>query len=159
MMKRNSILETLAAVIGVLLFLEGVTTIGDHQSQGLLMLIGAVAIGFLIAYAKTNKNPFTPEQAKLIQELIYKELVRNRASVKQIIDDGAKRGDTISTDEILKSIDDLKASYHGPNSEQYFAELDRFSNEFRQKYGTNIPVDMAYKILKEYEDEHGRLGD
>jgi hypothetical protein len=67
-----------------------------------------------------------------------------------IIDEGAAEGKTISTEAVVTRLL-KKATYCGPDREQYITELDRIINEFRKKYGTHIPVDQAYAIQKELE--------
>jgi hypothetical protein len=90
---------------------------------------------------------------------------RNRAAAldeierkrQAIIDQGAADGKTISTEAALKHVLELKAAYVGPNREEYVAELDRFIEELRQKYGAQMPVAEAYAILKEIEARFGRV--
>lgn len=89
---------------------------------------------------------------------------RNQAALDEIerkrhaiIDHGDANGKTISTEAALKYVLEQKAAYDGPNREEYVAELDRFIEEFRHKYGPQIPVGDAYAILKEIEARFGRV--
>ncbi|HEX3437971.1 MAG TPA: hypothetical protein VHT24_14475 [Pseudacidobacterium sp.] len=70
---------------------------------------------------------------------------------------GAADGKTISTEAALKYVLERKATYDGPDREQYVAELDQFVDEFRKKHGPQIPVAEAYAILKELEARFGRV--
>ena len=70
---------------------------------------------------------------------------------------GAAAGTTISTEAALKHVLELKTKHDGPNREEYVSEIDRFANEFRQKYGPQIPVDQAYAMFKELEARFGRV--
>jgi hypothetical protein len=74
---------------------------------------------------------------------------------RAIIDYRAAEGKCISTEAALKGVLELRATYDGPDREQYVAELDQIIEEFRRKHGTQIPVGEAYSILKELENRLG----
>src|SRR6476620_11830896 len=74
-------------------------------------------------------------------QLAIEEIERKRQS---IIDKGAAAGKTISTEAALKHVLERKATYDGPDREQYVAELDQIIDDFRKKHGPQIPVDEAY---------------
>jgi hypothetical protein len=86
--------------------------------------------------------------------LELQEIERKRQA---IIDKGAGEGRTISTEGALKYVLDRRATYDGPDREQYVAELDRIIDDFRKEHGPQIPVDQAYAILKELEGRFGRV--
>jgi hypothetical protein len=86
--------------------------------------------------------------------LALEEIERKRQA---IIDNGAADGKTISTEAALKYVLEQKAAYNGPDREKYIAELDRFFDDLRKKYGPQIPVDQAYAMLKELEARFGRV--
>jgi hypothetical protein len=85
------------------------------------------------------------------------ELEQIERKRQTIIDNGAAEGKSISTEVALKQVLELKMTYDGPNREEYVRELDRFIDDFRGKYGHEIPVDRAYTILKELETRFGRI--
>jgi hypothetical protein len=64
------------------------------------------------------------------------------------INEETKKVKTISTEEILKGVEDLKSTYDGPDSEQCVQEIDMFIKEFREKHGQQIPVGEAYKLKR-----------
>ena len=76
---------------------------------------------------------------------------------QQIINEGAAAGKTIPTDNVQKHVQNLKATYDGPDREEYVREIDRFVEEFREKHGSQIPVDEAYRMFKEIEEKHGKV--
>jgi hypothetical protein len=158
-MTRYAILGTLAAVIGTVLLLEALLTFGHDEWLALVLLGGGIAVWSLLFFAKANRNPFTPDQMKHIQELVQRERVKIKTLKQQIIDEGAEAGKTISTDNILKKLDTLKASHSGPDRDLYVAYLDKVAKEFRENYGSTIPVDVAYKLLTDYEEKNGPLED
>jgi hypothetical protein len=84
-------------------------------------------------------------------------LAESERKRQAIIDKGAADGKTISTEAALKHVLERKATYNGPDREQYVAELDQFIDEFRKKHGAQIPVAEAYAILKELEARFGRV--
>jgi len=71
--------------------------------------------------------------------------------------EGATAVKMISTEAALRYVLELKATYDGPDREQYVAELDQFIDEFWKKHGPQIPVHEAYAILKELEGRFGRV--
>lgn len=156
-MNRNLFWGAFAVIVGIMLFLMGIYSLYEHRNIGYFMILGALVIWVLIIYARTNKSPFTIAQLKLVNDLNEKEIERIRTKKQQIIDEGAKGGESISTDKILERLDELKSSYQGPNPEQYFAEIDKLKQALREKYGASIPVDEAYKILTDYEQKYGIL--
>lgn len=87
-------------------------------------------------------------------QLPLKEIERKRQA---IIDNGAADGKTLSTEAALKYVLERKATYDGPDREQYVAELDQFIDEFRKKHGPQMPVDQAYAEMKELEARFGRV--
>jgi hypothetical protein len=87
-------------------------------------------------------------------QLALDEIERKR---RAIIERGSADGKTISTEAALKYLLQRKATYDGPDREQYFAKLDQFIDEFRKKNGPQIPVAQAYTILNELEAKFGRV--
>lgn len=87
-------------------------------------------------------------------QLALEKIERKRQA---FIDKGTAAGRTISTEAALKHVLKLKATYDGPDREQYVADLDQFVDEFRKKHGAQIPAAQAYAILKELEARFGRV--
>jgi len=87
-------------------------------------------------------------------QLAIEEIERKRQT---IIDKGATDGKTISTEAALKYVLERKATYDGPDREQYVADLDQFIDDFRKNHGPQIPPAEAYAILKEMEARFGRV--
>lgn len=87
-------------------------------------------------------------------QLALEEIERKRQS---IIDQGATEGKMISTEAALKYVLEMKATYDGPDREQYVAELDQFADDFRKRHGPQVPVSEAYAILKDLEARFGRV--
>lgn len=62
-------------------------------------------IAYSVIYFKRQSSDFTLEQLKLMLELIKKDIERNQARKQEIVDEATKRGEVISTDVVLKSLD------------------------------------------------------
>lgn len=96
-----------------------------------------------------------------LERLAKSGITAERESIEQkrqqIINEGAAAGKTIPTDNVLKHVQDLKATYDGPDREEYVREIDRLVEEFREKHGPRIPVDEAYRMFKEIEEKHGKV--
>src|SRR5260370_33892276 len=93
-------------------------------------------------------SEFTLDQLLLMKELVGKELNAIENRKQEIIDQGAKDGKTLSTEKVLKRVEELRSTYTGPDREQFVESVDRLVVEFRGKYGAEIPVDEAYRLLK-----------
>jgi hypothetical protein len=103
-------------------------------------------------FRKKPTQEFTLEQLKLIKELLGKDIEKISKEKQERIDELSKKGEVISTDKLLESLNELKAYYTGDNPEKYFAIIDKMKQDFREKYGSTIPVDLAYKISEGLED-------
>ena len=93
-------------------------------------------------------SEFTLEQLLLMQTLVAEEKDRIEKRKREIIDQGAREGKTISTERALRYAEELKANYMGPDREEYVREIEAVMAEFREKYGPEIPVDEAYRLIK-----------
>jgi len=109
-------------------------------------------IAYSVIFFKRQSSDFTLEQLKVMLELTNKERERIKLRKQEIIDEATKKGQVISTDVVLKSIDELKSTYNGDNPEEYFAIIDEMKKDFRDKYGETIPADVAYRIAQGLED-------
>ena len=100
---------------------------------------------------KKSTEEFTLDQLKSIQGLVSKEIEEISKKKQEIIDEGTENGMVVSTETLLESLDELKTSYDGDNPEEYFATIEKMKQDFREKYGDSIPVDLAYKISEGIE--------
>ena len=82
----------------------------------------------------------SPDQP-LVMQRMHADSLRSRA----------KEGKTISTEALLSSVTRAKASYSGPHREQYALAIDEMTNIICQRYGAEIPVDEAYRLMKGLE--------
>jgi hypothetical protein len=107
------------------------------------------------AFKKPNdyasKQQFTPEQLVFMQGLVRENLQSIEESKQTIIDKGAHEGKTIATETVLRHLDASKAAHQGADREAYTAAADKLAREFREKYPDTIPVDEAYRLMKEWE--------
>ena len=105
-------------------------------------------------FGSARKKPvkeFTVDQLKLMQRLLNKEIDELNKKKQGRIDELSKKGETISTETILESLDELKTSYDGNNPKEYFFAIDKMKQDFHERYGDSIPVDLAYKISEGIE--------
>ena len=120
----------------------------------ILLAIAAIIVYFIYS-RNTAKNTFPKEQLGLMRNLVEDKIEQLKVEKQQVIDQAAKEGKTIPLESITKGIEELKEKYKG--DEKSIAEIDYQINKLKDKYGTNIPVDEAYKLVTEYEDEFGSL--
>jgi hypothetical protein len=82
---------------------------------------------------------------------------RLEAKKQAIIDRGAAERKTIEMQALKERMEKINAEYAGENREAYVAELDGLLSELAKRYGERIPVDHAYKIMKDLEEGRGIL--
>lgn len=115
----------------------------------------AIAFGIALAVVlwKQSRRPpeFSPEQNLLIRDLLNKEVERVAQERQTLIDKAAAEGKTVSTEAVLKPLEQLRFQYQAANRPEDVAVVDRMIGDFRAKYGTAIPVDEADKLLREIE--------
>lgn len=99
----------------------------------------------------------TREQITMVMGVVDKEIEKLEEREWAIINEAAKRGDTISREKALESVENMKATYQGPNREEYVKEIDRILALFRQMHPPEIPVDVAWRFVKEIEKKFGPL--
>lgn len=139
-------------IIALIFFLGGVESLKENQNSGIFMILLALGIIVFIVYKRSKKSEFTKEHLLQMKELVDKERGRIRERKQKIIDDAVNRGESISTEKLLESLDELKTSYKGNNPEEFFAMIEKNKQDFRDKYGPTIPVDVAYKIAEGLEE-------
>jgi hypothetical protein len=158
-MKNYNIKEILAKAFAIILLISGIIIIGESIYSAMMMIIGAGTIWALVDYARANKNPLTKEQMLHVMRLANKEIIENRNKKQEIINEGAKRGETIPIKSILDVLDESKINYLGQDTLRYFDEVDKMKQELINKFGNSIPVDAAYKMVAEFEaDYQSRYG-
>ncbi len=74
---------------------------------------------------------------------------------QQVIDREAKKGATIELDAIRRKLNESKETYAGPDREAYVRQVDALLQSLAAKYGSHIPVDDAYEIMKRLESGTG----
>lgn len=97
-------------------------------------------IGWIIYQRRKGKLTLTKEQAELVRDLITKERVEIEKKRQAIIDEGAGEGNTLPIDNLFA---------HVQNKE--FIEFQK--ERLLGKYGPNIPVDVAYRLMKEFDPD------
>lgn len=106
-------------------------------------------------YKKRGKVTLNREQTELALELIKKERHEIQKKKQEVINNAAKDGATISTASALKALDELLKEHQG--DEEFIGDVRKFKKNILEKYGEQIPVDVAYKIVDDYEAKHGLL--
>jgi Holliday junction resolvase RusA-like endonuclease len=117
-------------------------------------IIIAILIVVLIVWQTARHSQGTSRQADL--DRIQKELQDIEEKRQQAINDSAQRGTTISTDQVLKHVEDLKETYVTAGNEEATRDVERVIRDFREQNGPEIPVDKAYALMKELEGKYGK---
>ncbi|MGA7314899.1 MAG: hypothetical protein WBX22_13090 [Silvibacterium sp.] len=103
------------------------------------------------ALAEGQKIIDQGEQPDFILGLVNERLQTIEASRQAVIDKGAHEGKTIATETVLRSLEASKGAYQGADRAAYTAAADKLAREFREKYPDTIPIDEAYRLMKEWE--------
>jgi hypothetical protein len=104
-------------------------------------IIAIIAItGWIIYTRRKGTITLTKEQAELVRQLAQKERAEIEKQRQKIIEDGAAEGKTIPIESIFKHVKD-----------SVFIENQK--EALLGKYGPNIPVDVAYRLLKQFEHD------
>ena len=119
------------------------------------MVVVAFLIVVLIVWQAARHSQGTSKQAGLELDRLRKELQEVREEQQRVINDSAQRGTKISTDQVLKHVEDLKETYVRAGNEEAAQEVDRVIREFREQHGPDIPIDKAYALMKELEGKYG----
>jgi len=68
--------------------------------------------------------------------------MRNSIKGLRILQTGPAKGKVLSVHKLFA---DMRSSYTGSNAEEFFAGLNDLEKQFREKYGSSVPADEAYK--------------
>lgn len=90
-----------------------------------------------------------------LQQFLKGQLIEIEKKRQQGIDREAKKGGTIEMDALRGRLEASKAAYSGPGRDAYVREMDRLLESLTARYGSRIPVDDAYKIMRELEGGPG----
>lgn len=121
----------------------------------LTVVVVAILIVVLIVWQAARHSQGTSKQAGLELDRLRKELQEVREEQKRLINDSAQRGTKISTDQVLKHVEDLKETYVRAGNEEAAQEVDCVIREFREQHGPEIPIDKAYALMKALEGKYG----
>jgi hypothetical protein len=75
-----------------------------------------------------------------------------RAQCQQLIDDSARIASTVSTELMLKLVEDLNATYVYSGQREEALRFEKAIREFREQNGPRLPVDKANALMKELEE-------
>ena len=104
-----------------------------------------VIICLVIYLKRKNSVTLTKDQAELVQGLIHKEVNDVEEKRQDMIDSAAVEGKTIPLESLFSNIQNENKSVR--------EEAEKIKKELLAKYGENIPVDAAYKLMKEFDSD------
>lgn len=99
----------------------------------------------VIYIRRKNSIALTKDQGELVQGLIHKELKDIEEKRQDIIDSAAANGKTIPLESLFSNIQN--------ESQTLNKEAEELKKELLKKYGENIPVDVAYRLIKEFDPD------
>lgn len=109
--------------------------------------LGLIIIAAWIIYSKRKGTvTLTKEQAELTLDLIRKERNEIEKKRQKIIDGGAAEGKTVPLESIFSHVND-------ESDELVKLEIEKQKKELLNKYGSNIPVDVVYRLIKQWDPD------
>jgi hypothetical protein len=117
------------------------------------IMLAILIIIALIVYSKHKGTvTLTKDQAELALGLIRKEMTEIENKRQEIIDNEAAKGKTVSLDAIFSHVEN--------SPEPVRNESLRIKKEIFDKYGENIPIEVAYRLIKQLDpDEESTWSD
>lgn len=116
------------------------------------VLVIIIAVLWLRLQRERRSN-FSPDQYAMVKGLLDKELERVRGQQQTAIDQAAKDGKTVSWDGALKHVEELVARYKAEGRNEEAQTVAKVISDFRSKYPPEIPVDVAFRAMKELEEK------
>jgi hypothetical protein len=98
------------------------------------------------------RNNIPASEFDRIRQIIASNLADIERQRQAIIDRGAKEGKTIAVEALRMRMEKAKAEYKGNDSEAFVVRLDDLLAGLAERYGEHIPVDQAYRIMKDLEE-------
>jgi hypothetical protein len=108
-----------------------------------IILTILIVICFIIYFRSKNSATLSKDQAELLKGLISKELKDNEEKRQDIIDVAAANGKTLPLERFFSNIQ--------CESEAVKLESEKIKKKLLKKYGENIPVDVAYRLIRELD--------
>ncbi|MBZ5689257.1 MAG: hypothetical protein LAP86_29995 [Acidobacteriia bacterium] len=88
-----------------------------------------------------------------LQERISHEMDVTKNKYQTLVDEAARKGGTIKLSDLRKKLEQSMDTYEGADRQEYIQSVERFLVSLETKFGTEIPVDEASKILDRIEDD------
>jgi hypothetical protein len=110
-----------------------------------IVLAILIIICLVIFLRRKSSVTLTKAQAELVQGLIHKELNDIEGKRQDIIDSAAANGKTIPLESLFSNIQE--------ETESAKQEAEEIKKELLKKYGENIPVDVAYRLIKQFDSD------
>jgi len=140
----------LAGSVGLLIYIR--------FHSWLIAIAVFIAIYFLTTYwydkaYKEATDAYERAHRALLDDVgrIDERLASIEETRQQLVEQAAKEGKTISAEAALKYVSELRAQYAAAGRDDDVRLLDDWLANFRDKHGSEIPIDEAYQLLRELE--------
>jgi hypothetical protein len=101
-------------------------------------------------------NQIPLDEVNQLQNFAQAKIADLESRKAEIINRGAEEGATIEVAELRRRLNDSKEAYAGPDKAPYEKEIDALLESLPARYGSSIPVDQAYDLMKKLENETRR---
>jgi hypothetical protein len=104
--------------------------------------------------AKHGNNVPISEMTQ-VQIFIDSQLKRVRQEQEEAISRGAQEGKAISVEALRTRMAQSKAAYAGSDASAYSKEIDKMLDYVATKYGSQVPIDEAFRLMRNLEEGRG----
>jgi hypothetical protein len=108
----------------------------------------ARAIPYPCRGARTNAPGSEIENLQRVND---EKLAQSKERRQEIIDTEAKKGTSIEIEALRRNFEQGAPTYQGPDRDAYVKKIDDFVKLVVAQYGDRIPVDEAYKLMRELD--------
>lgn len=107
------------------------------------VILAVIIIGIVIYLRRKKSVTLTKDQTEMVKGLIDKELNNIEEQRQDIIDRAAAEGKTIPIESLFAKLE------NEPDSVKQ--EAEKIKKELLEKYGENLPLDVVYQLMKQFE--------
>jgi len=100
-------------------------------------------------------NQIPLDEVNQLQTFAQAKIAELESSKAEIIKRGTEEGATIEVAALRRRLNASIEAYAGVDKALYEEEIDHLLNSLMERYGSSIPVDQAYELMKKLENETG----
>jgi type III secretory pathway component EscV len=109
------------------------------------IILAVIIIGIVIYLRRKSSVTLTKDQTEMVKGLIDEKLNNLDEQRQGIIDRAAANGKTVPLESLFSKLEN--------EPESVKQEAEKIKKDLCQKYGENLPVDVVYQLMKEWDSD------